>query len=546
VSLIGELRAVTAGADLLADGLRCEALRVGWRPPLDALVPDPAVDAANAEAVARLLAARPAWVGVGVAADVVPGMRPDLLLHSGPPLRWENASGPMRGALEGALRLEGRDAADIEPCHHHQAVGPMAGVISASMPVVIVEDPVSGVRACSNLNEGLGRVLRYGANDEAVLERLRWMAAVLGPDLARALEAGPIDLAEINQRALQMGDELHNRHRAATSLLFRELALRGLPAESLRFIDGNDYFYLNLVMAAAKAACDAAAGVPGSTMVVAMARNGTEFGIRVSGSAGSWFTAPAAVPVGLFLGSYTQADANPDIGDSAITETYGLGGFAMAAAPAIARVVGGTAQSALEATLEMYEITLEENPRHQMPALDFRGTPTGIDVRRVVETGIRPVINTGIAHRQAGIGQVGAGLVRAPLEPFLAAHRHLANLSLGAAPDSVVTASPAADVPPGPHVVRIAPGTRSGTVTVTFDSDLDPASVGGAVSVAGAGGTRLPATAAYDAASRTVTVAATAAPSGSLALTIATSLRDVAGRHLAAPVQAPVELSGGG
>jgi hypothetical protein len=423
--LIGEVRAVTAGAALLADGLRAEQVRVDWRPPLERLRPDAAVDAANARAVDRLLAARPAWVGVGVAADVIPGMRPDLLLHSGPPLRWQDASGPLRGALEGALRLEGRDSADLDPCHHHGAVGPMAGVISPSMPVVIVEDRASGRRAYSNLNEGLGRVLRYGANDEAVLERLRWMGRRLGPDLARALEAGPIDLGAINQRALQMGDELHNRHRAATSLLFRELALRGLAADSLRFVDGNDYFYLNLAMASAKAACDAAAGEPGSTLVVTMARNGTEFGIRVSGEPERWFCAPAEVPVGLFLGSHTQADANPDIGDSAITETYGLGGFAMAAAPAITRVVGGTARTALEATLEMYEITLAESRVHQVPALDFRGTPTGIDVRRVVETGIRPLINTGIAHRQAGVGQVGGGLVRAPLAPFLAAFRHL-------------------------------------------------------------------------------------------------------------------------
>jgi hypothetical protein len=425
VGILGEIRVVSAGAALLADSLEAEQVRVDWRPPLSRLRPDAEVDAANREAVARMLEARPLWVGVGPAADLIPGMRADLLLHSGPPLRWEDASGPMRGALEGALRLEGRDSADLDPCHHHQAVGPMAGVVSAGMPVVVVEDPVSGRRAYSNLNEGLGRVLRYGANDEAVLDRLRWMAERLGPDLARALEAGPIDLAAINQRALQMGDELHNRHRAATSMLFRDLALRGLSRESLSFIDGNDYFYLNLAMAAAKVACDAASGVDRSSLVVAMARNGTEFGIRVSGAPG-WFTAPSAVPVGLFLGSYTQEDASPDIGDSAITETYGLGGFAMAAAPAISQVVGGTAQTARQATLEMYEITLEENPNHQIPQLDFRGSPTGIDVRRVVETGIQPLINTGIAHRQAGIGQVGAGLVRAPLEPFLAAHEALA------------------------------------------------------------------------------------------------------------------------
>jgi hypothetical protein len=427
VSLLGgPVRVVSAGAAMLADALETEQVRVDWRPPREHLAPDPEVDGANRRAVARMLAARPRWVGVRVAREVIPGMRDDLLLHSGPPLRWEAASGPMRGALEGALRLEARSSADLEPCHEHMAVGPMAGVISAGMPVVVVEDQASGMRAYSNLNEGLGRVLRYGANDEDVLDRLRWMGSVLGPDLTRALEQGPIDLAAINQKAVQMGDELHNRHRAATSMLFRELALRGLSRESLAFIDGNEYFYLNLAMAAAKAACDAASGVSLSTLVVAMARNGTEFGIRLSGAPEIWFTAPAAVPVGLFLGSYGQQDANPDIGDSAITETYGLGGFAMAAAPAITRVVGGSAESALEATREMYEITLAESPVHQVPALDFRGTPTGIDVRRVVETGIQPLINTGIAHREPGIGQIGAGLVRAPLEPFLAAHRHLA------------------------------------------------------------------------------------------------------------------------
>ena len=416
---------MTAGASLLADSLEAEQVRVRWKPPLEPLRPDPAVDAANREAVGRLLAASPRWVGLGTALDTIPGMRVDLLLHSGPPLRWGAASGPMRGALEGALRLEGRESADLAPCHEHDAVGPMAGVISAGMPVLIVEDQTSGRRAYSNLNEGLGKVLRYGANDEQVLTRLRWMQKTLAPDLERALRAGPIDLGAIISRALQMGDEMHNRHRAATSLLFRELALRGLSTESLRFIDGNDYFFLNLVMAAAKAACEAAAGVPKSSLVVTMARNGTDFGVRVSGAPERWFTAPAAVPVGLFLGGYTQADANPDIGDSAITETYGLGGFAMAAAPAITQVVGGTAATALEATLEMYEITLEENPRQQIPALDFRGSPTGIDVRRIVETGIQPVINTGIAHRKAGIGQVGAGLVRAPVEPFVDAYRHL-------------------------------------------------------------------------------------------------------------------------
>ena len=423
--ILGEIRAVTAGAAMLTETLEAPHLAADWKPPLARLEPDPAVDDANRVAVERMLTARPRWIGIGYALDTIPGMRRDLLLHSGPPLRWEAASGPMRGALEGALRLEGMDSADIEPCHQHDSVGPMAGVISPGMPVVIVEDAETGRRAYSNLNEGLGKVLRYGANDEQVLDRLRWMRDVLASDLARALEARPIDLFTLMQQALQMGDEMHNRHRAASSMLFRELALRGLSGESLRFVGQNDYFFLNLAMASAKVACEGAAGVPRSTVAVTMARNGTEFGVRVSGAPDRWFVAPAEVPVGLFLGTYTQADANPDIGDSAITETYGIGGFAMAAAPAITRVVGGDANAARDATLEMYEITVAENPSFQIPALDFRGTPTGIDVRRIVETGIQPLINTGIAHREPGIGQVGAGLVRAPLAPFLEAFRHL-------------------------------------------------------------------------------------------------------------------------
>jgi hypothetical protein len=297
----------------------------------------------------------------------------------------------------------------------------MAGIISAGMPVVVIEDATSGRRAYSNLNEGLGKVLRYGANDDQVLDRLRWMERTLAPDLERALEAGPIDLGSIIPRALQMGDEMHNRHRAATSLLFRELALRGLSTESLRFIDGNDHFFLNLVMAAAKAACDAASGVPKSTLVVTMARNGTDFGVRVSGAPGRWFVAPAVVPVGLFLGGYSQEDANPDIGDSAITETYGLGGFAMAAAPAIVRFVGGDASDALAATRAMYEIAWAESSHFQVPALGFRGTPLGIDCREVVHTGVLPFVNTGIAHREPGVGQIGAGLVEPPMEAFVKA-----------------------------------------------------------------------------------------------------------------------------
>ena len=279
-------------------------------------------------------------------------------------------------------------------------------------------------------------MLRYGAYAPDVIDRLRWMEHVLGPLLGDVVRRhGPIDLGTIIAQALQMGDDGHNRNRAATSLLLRQIgadliesgdAAVGDRSDVFRFIDRNDHFMLNLIMAAGKLAVDAASGVAGSSLVTAMARNGTEFGIRLSGTGDTWFTAPAPVVDGLFLGSYDAADANPDIGDSAITETVGLGGFAMAAAPAIVGFVGGTASAAVRRTLEMYEITLAEHPNFRIPVLEDRGTPTGIDATLVVRTGLVPQINTGIAGREPGVGMVGAGLVEAPIECFATAVNRLA------------------------------------------------------------------------------------------------------------------------
>jgi hypothetical protein len=364
----------------------------------------------------------------------------------------------MRGAVIGALLYEGWAASQaaaealvatggvaFAPCHHVGAVGPMAGVISPSMPVWVVENRAAGNWAYSNLNEGLGKVLRFGAYDPEVIERLSWMGDVLAPALARALDAlpGGVDLKELMVQALQMGDDLHNRNVAATSLLIRRLARALLRADVprdtaegiLAFLDGNNHFFLNLSMAASKASLDAAHGVPGSGLVTAMSRNGVEFGIRLSGLGARWFTAPAPIPRGLYFPGYSEADANPDLGDSAITETAGLGGFAMAAAPAMVQFVGGTAEQAQAFTREMAEITLTLNPAFPVPSLNFIGTPTGIDVRKVVETGITPVINTGIAHKAPGVGQVGAGIVRAPLACFEHALLALA-AELGVAPTS--------------------------------------------------------------------------------------------------------------
>jgi hypothetical protein len=399
------------------------------------------IDQANTTAVNRMMEARPILKAVAAAREVIPGMKDNLFLHAGPPIEWGRMSGPLRGAVIGAMLFEGlasneteaasmveRGEVEFDSCHHHGAVGPMAGVISASMKVYVVENVEQGNKSFSNLNEGYGKVLRYGAYSDDVLKKLRWMNDVLGTALADALaQSNGIDMRALIAEALHMGDEGHNRNKAGSLIYLKLLSPLvakvvkddTVESEILQFIGDNALSVLNPVMAACKAMTDAAHGIECSTIVTTMARNGTDFGIRVSGlGENQWFTAPAEIPIGLFFSGFTQDDANPDIGDSAITETAGIGGFAMAAAPAIVTFVGGTPKDAMNATLEMYEITFAESKFFTMPSLDFRGTPTGIDLRKVVELGIAPRINTGIAHKNAGVGQVGAGLVRPPLRIF--------------------------------------------------------------------------------------------------------------------------------
>ena len=398
------------------------------------------IEKANTEATQRMMEARPVVVGMDKAIDVIPGMRDDLLLHAGPPITWERASGPMQGAITGALIFEGKakngaeaqalvESGEIklEPCHDHQSVGPMAGVICPSMSVYILENLTHGNKSFSNLNEGYGKVLRYGAYSEEVLERLRWMEEVMAPVLGKAIEmSGGIDIRVLLAEALHMGDEGHNRNKAGSIMFTKNLAPyivkatddSAVASEIIQTLGDNALSVLNPVMAACKAMVDTAQNIEGSTIVSVMARNGTDFGIRISGLGDRWFTAPVAVPQGLYFPGFTAEDASGDIGDSTITETAGIGAFAMASAPAIVTFVSGTPRDAINATLEMYEICFTEHKYFTIPPLDFRGTPTGIDIRKVVEKGITPRVNTGIAHKEAGVGQVGAGLVRPPMNMF--------------------------------------------------------------------------------------------------------------------------------
>jgi hypothetical protein len=449
--LAGPLRVVNVGLngfarDLTASGV--PVVQVDWRPPsrlqevlsrLEARAAD--VDRANEEALRRMLGADPVLVGVRRAGELIPELDADrLILHAGPPLTWDRMCGPLRGAVCGAIVFEGwaADLAAAEklvqaggvrfaPNHHFGAVGPMTGITTRSQPLLIVENRAFGNKARCTINEGLGKVMRFGGNDAEVLGRLAWLRDELGPLLHQALQAsGGIALSPLIARGLTMGDEMHQRNIACSSLLLRALASHIAAAASsqaaaraLAFIGGNDQFFLNVGMAMGKCITDPASGIANSSIVTVMCRNGTDFGVRVSGLGDRWFTAPVEMPQGLYFPGYSAADANPDIGDSAIVEAIGLGAFAMAAAPAVAGFVGaGGFEDAVGYTRSMAEISVTRNAKWQIPALEFAGTPTGIDIRRVVESGITPAINTGIAHKRAGVGQVGAGIARAPLACF--------------------------------------------------------------------------------------------------------------------------------
>lgn len=475
-SLIGApLEVLNVGVEDFVRSLRetgASARHVDWRPPgngdprlawvLALLTGDAErgadcigsrIDRANDIAAERMLAARPMLVDVALhARDVWPELWKGgrkVLTHAGAPVAWARMCEPMRGSLVGAALYEGW-AASAEaahdllasgkvafvPNHDLGAVGPMSGTISPSMPLLVAREATSGRCAYTNFNEGIGKVLRFGANSPEVIERLRWIERVLAPGLKAALAEipGGVDLRQIQAQALLMGDEVHSRNAAATALFHMAIAPalaassfeRSRAREVLSFIADTSQFFLNLSMLASKAIMDAAHGVPASSLVTAIARNGVTTAIRVSGLGSQWFESPSDTPVGLFFPGFSQQDANPDLGDSAICETAGYGGLALAASPALVQLVGGSVAAAISYSREMYSVTWTRNPTLSLPALEFAPAPAGIDIRKVVDTGIRPVLTTGIAHRRAGIGQIGAGLVRAPAECFAQALTALA------------------------------------------------------------------------------------------------------------------------
>ncbi|SMF83742.1 Protein of unknown function [Paenibacillus uliginis N3/975] len=400
------------------------------------------IDEANQAVIQKIVAGAPFLVDVVPAKSVVDQLKGQVLLHAGPPIEFADMTGPMQGACIGAVLFEGwatneeqamtmleQGEVTFIPCHHVKAVGPMGGITSANMPLLVVENQTDGNRAFCTMNEGIGKVLRFGAYSEEVIQRLQWMRDVLGPTLSKALQQTEqgLNINVMIAKAITMGDEFHQRNIAASLVFLKEISPYILQTDStetdklavVKFLADTDQFFLNVAMATSKAVLDAARMIEHGTVVTAMSRNGQNFGIRISGMGDEWFTAPVNTPQGLFFTGYSQEMANPDIGDSAITEAFGVGGMAMVAAPGVTRFVGaGGFDDALATSNEMAEICIGHNPNFTIPTWNFQGICLGIDARKVVETGITPVINTGIAHKEAGVGQIGAGTVRAPLACF--------------------------------------------------------------------------------------------------------------------------------
>jgi len=454
VPLPGEVRVLNLGLPLFGDAVRAQgaaAVDVDWRIPagghpelvaaLERLYgPGSArVEAGNREVVRRLDEGAPVLLGIAPAAEVVPGLDARTVLHCGPPLDWEDFCDPLRRSVrasvlaerwasspEEAERLVATGGVRLEPANHHATVVPMATTLGPSAPVVVVENPQGGNRACSGLNQGPGATAWFGMDAPAAVDRLVWLRDAAAPVLAAALAAaGPVELFPLVAQGLQMGDDVHMRTQATTNLLLRHLLPRLVAVDSphlvevARFLSGNHLFFLNLAMAAAKAVADWAGQVADSSVVVGMARNGTTFGIQLAGTGDAWFVAPAP-PVGsaLYYPGFGPEVSAPDIGDSAVLELVGLGGPAAAASPAVAAFLGGTMADAVAATQAADHVCAGRSSRFKLPLLDFRGTPIGVDVRKAVELGITPSVNTGILHATAGTGQVGAGIAEAPIECF--------------------------------------------------------------------------------------------------------------------------------
>eukprot|EP00005_Dracoamoeba_jomungandri_P005154 CAMPEP_0174260516 /NCGR_PEP_ID=MMETSP0439-20130205/9811_1 /TAXON_ID=0 /ORGANISM="Stereomyxa ramosa, Strain Chinc5" /LENGTH=472 /DNA_ID=CAMNT_0015344773 /DNA_START=55 /DNA_END=1473 /DNA_ORIENTATION=+ len=402
------------------------------------------IDTANKKALEIFYKADLVLEDIRPAKELIPAMKdnPRLILVSGPPVTWKQMCGAQKGAVKGMIMLEGwadtpegaeklaeSGEVTIEPNHAHDSCGPMAGTISPNFPIYAVRNQAFGNVAFSRPAD-----LAQQFGDFNHLEDVRWWQEGVAPHLSKALRnCGGLPLNEIHKLALEMGDESHNRNNAFTALfsydLTTEMIKAGVPNDNiLAIMDWFNYktwnsqsgvrACLGLVMASAKATLDPAKGIPYSTFVTCMARNGYEFGIKIADSGDTWYSAPSPFPEGKFFPPYKQTDAGRDMGDSAITEANGWGSNVLNGALAFLNGLPATVQRAHEITAENKSLMVGRNPYLKAPAYDFEGVPQGLDFRLVHTKKLLPWINTGITHRDAGHRVIGRGLSKPPQRCF--------------------------------------------------------------------------------------------------------------------------------
>ncbi len=455
VALPKELGVINIGLPLFETALRSQGasvIGVDWRIPgggkadvvaalARLLGPKSAVvDKANAEVISRLNEGVPMLRGIDRSGAVVPGMGERTILHCGPAIAWNDMCDPLQRSIKAAIVAEGwapdvgaaarrveAGEVDLQPANEHSAVLPMATSIGPSAPVYVVENSFGGTVAYSSINQGSGKVQWFGVDNDAAVERLRFVRDTVGPVLAEAIKGKrDIDILSLAAQGVPMGDDVHMRVQATTNLFLRDLlpylvrSKNDAAPDVATFLSGNHLMFLNVAMAAAKSLVDSVAAIENSSIVSTMARNGTTYGIRLTGKERPWFIADSPpIQDALYYPGYGPETSAPDIGDSAVLELIGLGGPAAANSPAVAGFLGGRMANAIAATKSMQRICAGESTRFRLPILDNVGTPVGVDVRKVAELSITPAVNTGIIHKTDGTGQVGAGVAWAPIECFV-------------------------------------------------------------------------------------------------------------------------------
>ena len=456
LSLPRDVAVVNVGLPLFADAVRDQGVpvvSVDWRVPAGG---DPAavaalgrlygihaerIDAANAEVLRRLDQGVPLLTGLTTVAAAAPDLPERTLLHCGPPIAYADAPDPLRRSMRAAAVAEGwasglahadgllaRGDIGLSPANTHRVVVPMATALGAGAPVYVLQNQAGGTEAYAPISQGPGEVAWFGCASGASIARLVFLRDVAAPVIREILDrAGPLDVLALAAQAVTMGDDVHVRTQAATNLLIREWLphLTGVGGPDgvafARFMAGNHLFFLTLAMAAARSLTEWAAQVQDSSIVTTMTRNGTTFGIALAGS-DRWFLdeAPEVGHALYYPGQGPETSAR-DIGDSAVLELSGLGAAAAAGSPAVAQLLGGQMREAAGLTGRLAAVCAGRSSRFKIPALDNTGTPLGVDVRKVVELGTTPAVTTGILHRSAGTGQVGAGVAEAPLGCFAGA-----------------------------------------------------------------------------------------------------------------------------